>query len=61
VATNRLLFIPQVVYEHGELWWNDISRANFLFVHKSPSGCPSSSHLVAKQEKLAKEIINFSL
>jgi hypothetical protein len=19
-----LLFIPQVIYEHGELWWNDI-------------------------------------
>jgi hypothetical protein len=21
-----LLFIPQVTYEHRELWWNDIGR-----------------------------------
>jgi len=21
-----LLFIPQVIYEHGESWWNDIDR-----------------------------------
>jgi hypothetical protein len=24
-----LLFIPQVIYEHGEPWWNDIGRENF--------------------------------
>jgi hypothetical protein len=25
-----LLFIPQVIYEHGELWWNDIDRRKLL-------------------------------
>jgi hypothetical protein len=24
------LFIPQVIYEHGEPWWNDISRGKLL-------------------------------
>jgi hypothetical protein len=23
---NSLLFMPQVIYEHGEPWWNDIER-----------------------------------
>jgi hypothetical protein len=25
-----LLFIPQVVYEHADSWWNDINRAKLL-------------------------------
>jgi hypothetical protein len=29
-ATNGLLFISQVIYEHGEPWWNDINRENLL-------------------------------
>jgi hypothetical protein len=28
-----LLFIPQVIYKHGELWWNDIDRGKL--VHQS--------------------------
>jgi hypothetical protein len=25
-VTKGLLFIPQMVYEHGQPWWNDIDR-----------------------------------
>jgi hypothetical protein len=25
-----LLFIPQVIYEHGGPWWNDISRRKLI-------------------------------
>jgi hypothetical protein len=24
--TNRPIFHPQVIYEHGESWWNDVDR-----------------------------------
>jgi hypothetical protein len=27
-----LLFIPQMIYEHGEPWWNDIDRGK-LVIH----------------------------
>jgi hypothetical protein len=53
------LFIPQVIYEHGETWWNDIDRGKLLRLPEI-SGNPMSSHLVAKQ-KLAKEIMNLAL
>jgi hypothetical protein len=26
-----LLFIPQVIYEHGEPWWNDIDMEKLIF------------------------------
>jgi hypothetical protein len=29
------LFIPQVIYEHGEPWLNDIDRGNSGFFHQS--------------------------
>jgi hypothetical protein len=48
---------PQVIYEHGERWWNDIDREQLLIRPPELSGKPSSSHIVAKQEKLAKEIM----
>jgi hypothetical protein len=25
---TSLLFIPQMIYEHGEPWWNDTDREN---------------------------------
>jgi hypothetical protein len=43
-----LLYIPQVIYEYGEPWWNDIDRDNWL-IHQS-----SLAILVAKREELAK-------
>jgi hypothetical protein len=44
-----LLFIPQLIYEHGKPWWNDIGRGNSWFVHH---GNPTSSHLVPMQEEM---------
>jgi hypothetical protein len=49
-----LLFIPQVIYEHGETWWNDIDRGKILIRQPEFSGSPTSSHLVANQEELGK-------
>jgi hypothetical protein len=55
-----LLFIPHVIYEHGEPRWNDIGR-----------GTPDLSttalwkfysyHLVGKQEELGEETMNLAL
>jgi hypothetical protein len=56
-----LLFIPQVIYEHAELWWYDINRGKLLNHPPEPSGNPTSSHLLAKQEELVKEMMNFAL
>jgi hypothetical protein len=56
-----LLFIPQVIYEHGEPWLNKVNKEKLLIRLPEPSGNHTSSHLVAKQEELAKEIINFAL
>jgi hypothetical protein len=27
--------IPQMIYEHGETYWNDIDREHSYFVHQS--------------------------
>jgi hypothetical protein len=55
-----LLFIPQVIYEHVEPWWN--------INGKTPDSSTTAlwqsyqqSHLVAKQEELSKEIMNLAL
>jgi hypothetical protein len=48
-----LLFIPQVIYEQGEPWWNDTDRTKLLIHPPELSGNPTNSHLVAKQEELA--------
>jgi hypothetical protein len=55
-----LLFIPQVIYEHGEPWWNDNDRGKLIHPPEL-SGNPTSSHLVARQEKLANKIMNLAL
>jgi hypothetical protein len=51
-----VLFIPQVIHEHGEPWWNDINKGKLLIHWPELSGNPTSSHLVAKHEELAKEM-----
>jgi hypothetical protein len=38
-----LLFIPQVRYEHGEPWWNDIGRGKHLI---RPPELPDSTSRV---------------
>jgi hypothetical protein len=55
---QRLLFIPHVIYEHGETSWNDVNRGKLF--------CPSLSilpaeHLVANQEDLSKGNDGFCL
>jgi hypothetical protein len=37
-----LLFIPQMIYDHGEPWWNDISRGRLLIHLPELSGNPTS-------------------
>jgi hypothetical protein len=39
-----LLFIPQVIYEHGEPWWNCIHRGN-LILPPDLSGNPTSREI----------------
>jgi hypothetical protein len=36
------LFIPQVIYEHGELWWNDIDSERHLIRPPELYGNPTS-------------------
>jgi hypothetical protein len=55
-----LLFIPHVIYVYGELWWNDIYGGT-PDSSSDLSGNLFSSHLVAKQEEMAQEMIKFSL
>jgi hypothetical protein len=55
-----LLFVPQVIYEYGEPRWNEIDRRK-LQIHP-PDLCGNHTHnLVAKQEELTKELMNFAL
>jgi hypothetical protein len=49
-----LLFIPQVIYEHEEPWWNDTDREKLLIHPPEISDNPTSSHLVANKEGLGK-------
>jgi hypothetical protein len=58
--TTDLLFILQVIYERGVPWWSDIDRVKLLILAPELSGIPTSSHIVAKKEDLAKEILNLA-
>jgi hypothetical protein len=57
-----LLFIPRLIYEYGQQWWNDDVDKWKLPI------CPPElwqfyhlSNLVAKQDEMAKEIMNLAL
>jgi hypothetical protein len=39
---TSLLFIPQVIYEHGEPWWNDVDRGKLLTLPPEFSDNPTS-------------------
>jgi hypothetical protein len=52
--------IPQVMYEHGEPLWN-INREKLLIYPPQLYGNPSSSHQVAEEEEMVKEMKNFAL
>jgi hypothetical protein len=43
-----------VIYDQGEPWWNNIDREKLLIRPLELSGNPTSSHLVANQEKLGE-------
>jgi hypothetical protein len=58
-GTNGPNVHPQVICEHREQWWNDTDRGKLLTHPQELSGIPTSSHLVAKQEELAVEIMTF--
>jgi hypothetical protein len=53
VGTFHLASYIQVIYEHGELWWNDIDRGQLIRLPHL-SGNTTSSHLVANQEELGE-------
>jgi hypothetical protein len=58
--TTGLLFIPQVIYEHGEPWWNDVNRGNSWLVHPSSLAIlPAKSS--GRKQNWAKRIMNFAL
>jgi hypothetical protein len=56
-----LLFIPQVIYEQEEPWWNYIHMRILLIRPTELSGSPYSSHLVANQKKLGEGNNEFGL
>jgi hypothetical protein len=56
-----LLFIPQLIYELGEPWWNKNDRRKLLIRPQELSGNHTSIHLVAKQDELGQENDEFGL
>jgi hypothetical protein len=56
-----LLFIPKNIYEYGDPWWNGIDKGKLLIRLPDLSGNHASSHLVAEQDELAKEVLNLAL
>jgi hypothetical protein len=56
-----LLFTPQVIYGHGEPWWNDIYRGKHVICPPELSGNSTSSHLVVKQQEHGKGNAEFCL
>jgi hypothetical protein len=51
-STVGLLFISQVIYEHGVTRWNDIDSGKLLIRAPEPSVNSTSSHIEAKQENM---------
>jgi hypothetical protein len=44
-----ILFIPHVIYEKGEQWWNDIKRGKLLILPTEVSDNRASSHLLSNR------------
>jgi hypothetical protein len=44
-----LLFNPEVIYEHGKAWWNDVDRRKLLICPPELSGNQIRSHLVVSR------------
>jgi hypothetical protein len=56
-----LLLIPQVIYEHGERWWNDIDRRILMIRPPELWRYYQRINLVAKQETLGEGTYEFDL
>jgi hypothetical protein len=54
-SPTGILFIPQVIYEYGERWWNSVDRWKFLIFPPEICGSSSSSHLVPSKRKGRRE------
>jgi hypothetical protein len=66
-----LLFIPQMIYEHGEPWWNytdkgkqknskkNLSQCHFTH-HKSPTWTDPVMNLGLQRERLATNPLSHS-
>jgi hypothetical protein len=50
-----LLFISEVIYEHGEPWRNDIDRENSCYVHQSSLAILTAESSGSKQEEQGKK------
>jgi hypothetical protein len=59
-ATIRPIVHLPMWYEYGA-GWNDIDRGNLLIRPPELSGNSTISHIVTKQEELAREIMNLAL
>jgi hypothetical protein len=47
-----LLFILQVIYEHGKPWRNEVDRGKLLIHPPELFGNPISSHLIANRKRM---------
>jgi hypothetical protein len=54
-----ILLISQMIFEHGGRWWDYIDRRKLLILQPGLSGNSISSDLEAKQDEIAKNIMNF--
>jgi hypothetical protein len=50
-----LLSILQIIYAHGEPWWNDVDKEKVLIRPLELSGNRTSSHLVASRRNGRRE------
>jgi hypothetical protein len=55
-----LLFVPQMMYEHGQTWWI-MSTENSWLVHQSSLAILPAEPSGSKQDKRAKIMINLAL
>jgi hypothetical protein len=53
-----LFFIPHVIYEHGEPWWNDTDTWKLSICPPELSGNSTSSHLVASRRNTQRNMMN---
>jgi hypothetical protein len=54
-------FIPQVIYEHGEPWWNDVDRGKLLTHPPELSGSHTSTVISCKAGGMGKRNENSAL